>query len=513
MSTEKISKYRMFTFMQYLRHPETGEELYSEADVLKALEKRSIKEWAYAIHDKDPRSQQEFDAYVNKHDEEPTWNVGDPKPVHIQGVIKVTPAQSVETIAKWFNLPPQFIEIKSGRNTFLDCVQYLTHETEKQQALGKHRYDDSEIKANFDFREKLTEREEMRLRYGQELSERDRFRYEVLYKGMTIREVIEQNPIVYQNDFTYLDKARLKYITETAPMPKVRVNYYIYAEDEKNGSGIGKGLLSRALARAMYPELTADDEIFFEVGSQGALFEGYDGQPVLIWNDRRGSQLLKELGGVGNVYNVFDTTPTSQKQNVKYSSVKLINEVNLINSVQSFSDFIDGISGAELGATVEDQNQARRRFPFIIPMRFEDFDILINKGFMNNTKEFDQYIRYGNIRANMQRLQILGNGQEQIVRTAEKKLLDPVVQKHNELRSRRNANEEEIITVDDILKDTSFTPAPPQHYFYKERCLKCGRTWAMMSESPKDEGLVKEVELCVDCRYEEAMNSNVDLPF
>ncbi len=34
----------------------------------------------------------------------------------------------------------------------------------------------------------------------------------------------------------------------------------------------------------------------------------------------------------------------------------------------------------------EDQNQARRRFPFIIPM-FEDFDILINKeACMNNTK-------------------------------------------------------------------------------------------------------------------------------
>lgn len=81
------------------------------------------------------------------------------------------------------------------------------------------------------------------------------------------------------------------------------------------------------------------------------------------------------------------------------------------------------------------------------------------------------------------------------------------------MRSRRNANEEEIITVDDILKDTSFTPAPPQNYFHKERCLKCGRTRTMMSESPKDEGLVKEVELCADCRYEEAMNSNVDLPF
>lgn len=81
------------------------------------------------------------------------------------------------------------------------------------------------------------------------------------------------------------------------------------------------------------------------------------------------------------------------------------------------------------------------------------------------------------------------------------------------MRNRRNINEEEIITVDDVLKGTAFTPAPPQHYFHKERCLKCGRTWTIMSESPKDEGLIKEVELCTDCRYEEAMNSNVDLPF
>ncbi len=46
----------------------------------------------------------------------------------------------------------------------------------------------------------------------------------------------------------------------------------------------------------MYPHLTEDSEIFFEVGSDGALFEKYDGQPVIIWNDRRGSQLREELG-------------------------------------------------------------------------------------------------------------------------------------------------------------------------------------------------------------------------
>ncbi len=58
---------------------------------------------------------------------------------------------------------------------------------------------------------------------------------------------------------------------------------------------LGKGLL-KALARSMYPHLTEDSEIFSEVGSDGALFEKYDGQPVIIWNDRRGSQLREELG-------------------------------------------------------------------------------------------------------------------------------------------------------------------------------------------------------------------------
>lgn len=500
MSTEKVTRYRMFTFMQYLKHPETGEELYSEDKVVKALEKKSIKEWAYAIHDKDPRSSQEFEAYCNKHGEPPTWNVGDPKPAHIQGVIRVSPAQTVETIAKWFDLPPQFIEIKSGRNAFLDCVQYLTHETEKQQALGKHHYDDSEIKASFDFRRKLVEREEMRLRYGRELSEKDRLRYEVMYNGMTIRQVIEQNPIAYQNDFANLDKMRAKYISKTAPMPKMRINYYIYAEDEKAGSGIGKGLLSKALARSMYPHLTEDDEIFFEVGSQGALFEGYDGQPVLIWNDRRGGQLLKELGSVGNVYNVFDTTPTSQKQNVKYSSTKLINEVNIVNSVQSFKDFIDGISGAEFGLTTEDQNQARRRFPVIIPMRVEDFDILINKGFMNDTKEFDQYIQYGTIKGNMQRIQIRGAGQEDVIKTAEKTLLNPVVEKHNEFKQRRIATEE--VTVEDILEGTSFTAVTPkpQMYSFTDKRLNCGKVWNCISEDPNDNGVEKTSMFCDNCQ-------------
>ncbi len=73
----------------------------------------------------------------------------------------------------------------------LDCVQYLTHETEKQQALGKHHYDDEEIKAILTLCA-IGRKEEMRLRAtGRNfLNETDSAT--VLYKGMTIRQVIEQ---------------------------------------------------------------------------------------------------------------------------------------------------------------------------------------------------------------------------------------------------------------------------------------------------------------------------------
>ncbi len=53
-------------------------------------------------------------------------------------------------------------------------------------------------------------------------------------------------------------------------------------------------------------------------------------------------------------------------------------------------------------------------------MRFEDFDILINKGFLNDTREFDQYIAYGTIRGNMQQIHIRGGGPNEVVKTAEK---------------------------------------------------------------------------------------------
>lgn len=125
--------------------------------------------------------------------------------------------------------------------------------------------------------------------------------------------------------------------------------------------------MCRALARSLCPDMVDDSEIFFEVGAPGAAFEGYDGQPVIIWNDRRHGTLLKELKGRENVFNVFDTHPTRQKQNIKFGSVALVNKINIVNSVEPYDEFLDGFVAKhknENGEWEQEEDKGQKLSPF-----------------------------------------------------------------------------------------------------------------------------------------------------
>ncbi len=67
-------------------------------------------------------------------------------------------------------------------------------------------------------------------------------------------------------------------------------------------------------------------------------------------------------------------------------------------------------------------------------MRFEDFDILINKGFLNDTKKFDQYIAYGTIRGGMQQIHIRRRT-ERGCEATRKSFLNPVIEKIDNLNN------------------------------------------------------------------------------
>ena len=214
--------------------------------------------------------------------------------------------------------------------------------------------------------------------------------------------------------------------------------------------------MSRALARALFPDMDNDEAIFFEVGAKGSAFEGYDGQPVIIWNDRRAIDLLEELGSRNNVFNVFDSHPTRQRQNVKYSSVNLVNRVNIVNSVQPYSEFLSGLVGEYkdkhghlVKSEMAQKSQSTRRFPFLIPIHEQDFDLLVNKGFMMGTRDFDEYVEYNHIRGNMQKIAMACQGNDALARKLEAKTLALVTDKYaavvDAAENAAEGSEEEII--------------------------------------------------------------------
>lgn len=436
-------KSRIFNIMQYELHPITKEPLLNEDQIKIGLAHKTITRSAYIKHNKDVYTEAD-------EDKDPDHKAGTKKEDHWHIVIETkNNSTEVHTIAKWFGIPENFIDCPKGHNQFLDCVEYLTHESEKQQALGKHRYNDNEVIANFDFREALNKMAERKIKYNKVLTDKEAMFQDVLLNGKTLIQCVEEDPLIYAENESKLKRLRLDYITRQTP-PKTRINYYISGR-----GGVGKRLCSISLARSLFPDIKQDDELFFEVGANNATFEGYDGQPVIIWNDCRAIELLTILGGRGNVFNVLDTHPSKVRQNVKYSSVNLINCVNIINSVDGYLTFLDGLAGEYKNKNgelmkAEDKGQSYRRVPFIINLHESDFDLLVNKGFIENTANFQEYEQYLNIKGNFQRVRVALKNNEEMARQIESKMLELPTQKYNDVIESLN---EDVEITEDLLKE------------------------------------------------------------
>ena len=375
---------RVFNLMQYREHPRTGEKLLSENMIKNALKQFKNLEYAYILHDKD------------------TYKDGKIKPAHWHIVIRTKNAISLGTVCERFEIYPNFVEMPIGKDAFGDCLEYLTHESDKEQEQGKYLYSDEAIKSNCDWRKIVMETLERRLKRRESGSvlddiyeDSDEIRRETLYfrgvrdGNITLADVEAEEPDLFFKkirDFRYF---RGIHLTEKAEMPKLRLNFYIYG-----GGGAGKDVMSIALAKALCPEITDERKLYFMVGDSKVPFDGYDGQPVIIWSDFRAYELMKTFKTRGMVFKAFDTRPKPFSINVKYAKVNLINKYNIVNSVQDYYEFLNELSGGFKmmnGKIVEgeDKKQSYRRFPMIIPIRTTDFDVMINKGFVGDGSYFE----------------------------------------------------------------------------------------------------------------------------
>lgn len=114
-------------------------------------------------------------------------------------------------------------------------------------------------------------------------------------------------------------------------------------------------------------------------------FDGYDNQPVTIWDDFHVTDFITRFRPQGT-YRILNPHPKKIAQQAKNSRVILTNAVNIINGVQPHNEFSSG-----LAETYEDRKSRRPayvrlgiRFPMILCVHEDDFNVLLNKGFANN---------------------------------------------------------------------------------------------------------------------------------
>jgi hypothetical protein len=387
-NNDKSLKTRVANIMQY-------EEFLSEEKIKSVLSSyKLIKKYAYIRHDKDkvivPDWQvddlRNCDNAIN-----PAENKEVKKP-HFHIVLQLSQAISINSIAKWFGIKPNYIECPKGTKAFIQCVEYLTHESKKQQDAGKYKYDDCDVFANFDFRQELEIYQSKRIL--QDATKPKILLREKVLEGLPLSQLKKSQ---YLEDMAALNYCRKEYLRLHAPLPASRTNYYI-----RGGSGAGKSLSSRALAKSIIDptNIMRDDEVYFVAGQGASKFQGYDGQPVIIYDDLRAWDLLDYYKkSPGAIFNLFDVVPSSSEQNIKFGSIKLINSINIVNSIDEFEKFSSDICFrvAETGIKEPDK-QMYRRFPLFINISEDSYDLFVNKQFFNpDEPNYKAYMQYRNL--------------------------------------------------------------------------------------------------------------------
>ena len=363
---------RIFNIVQYACHKDTGEALLTEERIKSALDKyRSIKQWAWIAHD---------------HDIDDTGKI---KPLHYHIVLYLgSTVKDTSDVARWFGIADNFVDVPKGHkgrglDNFRDCVAYLTHEKFPERGT----YPDEAVHANVDGRSFVSSPSCASLDSRRVIVEG--WIKDIMQGQLSLDACRDQDSVLYILNLQKLRNAQSEYL-RSLPAPAIRLNFAITGD-----SSMGKSTLAKALARSMFPGIR-DRDCYHVVGSTKTPFDGYTGQPVVIWDDARVPTLLETLGDRDNLLKVLDSHPTEALQNIKYGVVNLVNRINIFTTVTSYETFLDGLAGQyqdKYGNLVqsESRTQSYRRFPVIFRLDLSDFVMLMNKGWLVGNQEYMEF--------------------------------------------------------------------------------------------------------------------------
>lgn len=424
---------RYFHIVTAVVHPVTGQPIMDEAK-LKAIIKKysSIKKWAYILHDQDLYT---ADDAVK----DPSHKAGSVKPAHWHIYIYVPNKTTVDAVARWFGVLPNLIDLPYGKDAEARLLKYFTH----SESEHKKRYPDEAVHANFDWRAVVERYDTAKTNCSSALSVRDKNRHAVLMEGKTLAQCRTENPLAYAADEQKLRKLRSEYLSFNQPLPELRLNYYIYG-----AGGTGKSSLSAVLAECLGDKLFADlpfQDRYFSTGSAGVPLDGYEGQPIVIWDDRRATSFLEDFGGAENVFRLIDPYPKSitgrSSLNVKYGHTTVNNCINIVNGVEPFEDFITGLcqkyrdsSGFIHEAENNAKEQAYRRFPLVIHVHANDILFEANKGFLESSQDYCTYQKYAQTQGSVKR--VIEVADQELQKKLLAKMLDPAIQFWDEVKNK-----------------------------------------------------------------------------
>lgn len=269
---------RLVSGMQYLRHPETGEDLLDLDALIETLRSfKTITRWLVIVHE---------DSHVH-------WVACSDK----QGVKR-------STWAKRFRVPEERVwKVVNGETGLADTIRYMLHWTAAASADGKVRYspDDTVAAPGWDWEALIRAREiEIATTGGDHgrgrapaRSPRGR-----MLAGLSAREARATTPLTEDKITEY----RREYLRNTPP-PQVRTNFYV----EMDATAVERDALVGALATSV-----AGSEDGVAWPGRWDSWRRYDGEPVLVLPVKSPVDLVKTLGTVTVVRDALAMTAPGQ---------------------------------------------------------------------------------------------------------------------------------------------------------------------------------------------------------
>lgn len=341
---------------------------YSVEALEQALRRKTIKGWAWILHD---------------HDETTP---------HLHCVFWCERDPGLDALSRWFDLPQtQFDRIKRGKIGFACALKYCLHEDENSQAQGKFLYNDTDLHVSegWDWRAFV---DEMSLRESLSGSAHRKARtvaQQVAEGELSVREALRRG----SRSETQLRRLRAMYLAHRDP-PGRRIAFYVYGADYYAVQALSRGL-AEALAggRGNVFELTDT-------------FDLYDGEPVIhayiksMWDLRDALSAFDHPQRARAFVSIF---PSRTIIPTRFGPSQLVHEHVVLAGRHSFDEFQGDLdrmlSGLSLYGERFDSGH-ESYVPIVIPVSADELAVQVNQGVLGEGA-FEAYRSLGTFRMNL----------------------------------------------------------------------------------------------------------------